>query len=126
MKERIKSGFFAEILKGAGIAFLFTFVFVAIFALVLRAATLSSLAVKAVNQFIKAISLFIGCFFSLRSEKGLIKGALAGLLWAALVYAAFALFGRGGFGAFAVIADFVFAAIIGGLSGIIAVNVKGR
>lgn len=126
MKEKAKSGFITEILKGAGIAFVFTFVFVAIFALVLRAATLSSLAVKAVNQFIKAISLFIGCFFSLRSERGLLKGALTGILWAALVYAAFALFGSGRFGALAIVADFIFAAIIGGLSGVIAVNVKGR
>ena len=53
-------------------------------------------------------------------------GALVGVLWAALVYASFALFGKGEFTALAIVADFVFAMVIGGLSGVIAVNMRSK
>ncbi len=124
MKERTKNGFIPEVLRGAATAYLCTLALVLIFALVLKAATISSLAVKVVNQFIKAISLFVGCFFSFSGDKGLFKGALTGVLWAAVVYATFAILGGGSFTALAVVLDFVFAAIVGGLSGIVAVNAR--
>lgn len=126
MKEGIKGGFFSETIKAAAAAIIFTFAFILIFALVLKSANISALAVKTVNQFIKAISLFVGCFLFLKREKGLLKGAVTGLLWAAFVYMLFALFGAGKFTAFSVIVDFVFAVIIGALSGVVAVNVKSK
>lgn len=126
MKESVNSGFFAQVLKAVAAAFIFTLALILIFALILKSANMSSLAVKTVNQFIKAISLFAGCFLFLKEGKGLIKGALVGVLWAALVYASFALFGKGEFTALAIVADFIFAMVIGGLSGVIAVNMRSK
>lgn len=126
MKESVKSGFFVQVIKAVAAAFIFTFALILIFALILKCANISSLAIKTVNQFIKAISLFAGCFLFLKEGKGLVKGAIVGVLWAALVYASFALFGKGEFTALAVAADFLFAAVVGGLSGVIAVNMRSK
>lgn len=124
MKDRTKNGFVPEVLRGAATAYLCTLALITIFALVLKAVSLSSATIKTVNQFIKAISLFVGCFFSFSGGKGLIKGVLSGLVWAAVVYATFAFFGGGKFTAVAVILDFLFAAVVGGLSGAVAVNAR--
>ena len=75
------------------------------------------------NQFIKIISVFIGCLFSFSGVKGLIRGAITGLTVTVITYLIFLLFGAASFGTGFLI-DLALLTVVGAISGIIAVNVK--
>lgn len=121
MREK---GFFSGIVKGTLCAVIITLFSVLIFAFIVKFALLNTGVVKAVNQFIKIISILLGCAFFIRGNMGLVKGVILGALTTLITYLLFSLFGagvsfNGGF-----ILDLLFTAIIGGISGILAVNFK--
>ncbi len=124
---REKSGdvsFIKTILKGTISSVIATLVGVLLFAIVVRFSSLGTGAIKAVNQFIKVISLFLGCALSVREKNGLIKGAFIGAVNAFLVYVIFAFIGGEiSFGAPFVL-DIIFQSVVGGICGVISVNVK--
>ena len=126
MKEQTNGGFISNVIKGICGAIIITLVGVLIFAGVIKTARLSSSVIKAVNQFIKIISIFLGVFFSVRNDKGLIKGALIGLISTAVIYLIFSLIGSDTDFSVTFIIDLVFGLIVGAISGVIAVNVKNR
>lgn len=119
-----EKGFFSGILKGVFCAVIITLFSVLIFALVVKFALLSNGVIKAVNQFIKIISILLGCSFFIRGNLGLIKGLILGVLTTLITYMLFSLFsGNLSFdGSFFV--DLIFTGIIGGISGVLAVNMK--
>ena len=124
MREESNGGFLSGIIKGIGLAVIITLAGVLLFAFIIKLACLSSGVIKAVNQFIKILSVFLACIFSVKGGKGLIKGAVIGLISTLITYLIFALMGsgvsfNGGF-----ILDLVFGLIIGAISGIISVNLK--
>ncbi len=125
MEKTSESKGFLQILKGVFIALIATVIGILIFALILKMATLSNTAVKVVNQFIKAIALFVGCLFSLKSGMGLIKGIAVGIIWSGIVYLLFLLFGSNGLSITSFLIDLLFGGITGGISGIATVNIKG-
>ena len=96
---------------------------ICIFAFVVKMTKMNSNTVKIVNQFIKIISVFIGCFFSLKGEKGIIKGGISGIGFNILIYSIFLIFGQNGFGKGFFI-DLLFCFIVGVISGIISINTK--
>jgi len=116
--------FFTEVLKGIITTVTITLVAVLIFAWIVKTASLGVSVIKAVNQFIKVISIFLGCFFSLSSGKGLIKGAIVGGISAIITYLIFALIGGELVLGVSFIIDLIFCIIVGGICGIISVNVK--
>lgn len=124
MYNDTKKDFVLQGLKGVGIAYISTLAGILIFALILKTASASSVLVKVVNQFIKALSVFLGCFFSFRGQKGWLKGILTGLIYTAIVYLTFALLGGGEIIKGSVWLDLVFTAAIGAISGVLAVNVR--
>ena len=119
-----EKGFFSGIIKGALCAVIITLFSVLVFAFIVKFALLNSGVVKAVNQFIKIISILLGCTFFIRGNMGLLKGALLGALTTLITYLLFSLFGAGVNFDGSFILDLVFTAIIGGISGILAVNFK--
>lgn len=121
--EKTESSFIVQVIKGVVLSVICSLIGILIFALILKVATLSNLAVKSVNQFIKAISIFIGCFFSLKGSKGLIKGLLIGVFWAVIVYLIFLLLGSGE-SLTSVGVDVLFGGLVGVISGIATVNMK--
>ncbi len=124
--EKAKNNFIVQIIKGVFTALIVALVGVLIFAGVLKIANLNDGVIKAVNQFIKVLAVFLGCFFSLKEDKGLIKGMLVGLASALLISLTFALIcGNLSFG-LGFIIDLAFMTVIGIISGIITVNVKGK
>lgn len=123
-ENEIKSGFFANTLKSVGLAVIITLISVLIFGIIVKFAMLNNGVIKAVNQFIKVLSIFIGCFFFIREKAGLIKGCLAGLLTTLVVYLIFGLIGGQLNFDISFVFDLVFGAVVGAISGIIAVNVK--
>ncbi|MBE5742798.1 MAG: TIGR04086 family membrane protein [Clostridiales bacterium] len=114
---------FSQVLRGVVTAILITLISVLLFSLVLSLTNLNENVIKPVNQFIKLLSVFFGCFISVRGEKGFIKGGLIGLISSILTVLLFSLL-SGGINWFGVIIDIVCAFLMGAISGAISVNVR--
>lgn len=117
--------------RGVSLAIIVCLAAVLIFALVIQFTGLPESVIMPVNQFIKVLAIFIGCFFSLRGSKGWLKGGLVGLIAGGLVgliaggltFLLFALLG--GFpSGLRILWDLLFCVGVGILSGIISVNLK--
>ena len=123
MLENIKE-FFSGIIKAVFSAVIITLVGVLIFAGIVKFALLSQTVIKAVNQFIKILAIFLGCSFCIRGKNGLIRGTMMGFLTTIITYLLFSLF----FGKIMLgnnfLLDLIFTSVIGGVSGIISVNIK--
>lgn len=126
IKAHKDNSVFSNILKGALIALVVSLLLVLLFAFVLRFIPISDSLISPINQVIKGVSILIGAIFGLKKSKemGLISGLIIGFLYTVLAFVTFAvLSGNFAFSA-AVLNDLLFASIIGGISGIIAVNLK--
>lgn len=124
MDKTENKGGLTSIIKGVSTAVIVMLVGVLIFACVVKLAFLGQTVIKSVNQFIKILSIFLGCFFCISGKNGLIKGILIGVLSTVITYLIFAFIGGEiPFGT-SFLVDLVFGLIVGGVSGIIAVNVK--
>lgn len=124
--EKEGSGFFLSAVKGVGLAVISMLFGVLVFAFIVKLTALSSGAIKAVNQFIKITSVFCGCFFTLKGKAGLIKGVIVGLFSTVIIYLIFALIGGEKVFGTGFLLDMLFGAAIGAVSGIIAVNTRGK
>jgi len=119
-----KDGAVYGVVKGVGTALITSLLGIIIFGFIVKLAMLNSSVIGAVDQFIKIISVFLGCMFSVGKGKGLIKGLLIGGIYSTLMQLIFAMifggitFGKGFF------IDLAFMIIVGALSGVITVNVK--
>ncbi len=126
MSENVEKGaFFSSIIKAAALSVIVSLVGALIFALVLSFTNLDGGVIKTVNQFIKILAVFLGCFFFIKDNAGLFKGLIAGAVSAFITYLIFSLVSGVGikFG-LEFFVDLAFTAVIGAISGIIAVNVK--
>ena len=109
--------------RGVSLAIIVCLAAVLIFALVIQFTGLPESVIMPVNQFIKVLAIFIGCFFSLRGSKGWLKGGLVGLIAGGLTFLLFALLG--GFpSGLRILLYLLFCVGVGILSGIISVNLK--
>ena len=116
--------FFSGILKGVLTAVIITLVGVLIFAGIVKFALLSQSVIKAVNQFIKIIAICLGCSLNIRGKSGLVRGLVMAIFTTIITYLLFSLFcGDMVFGNNFIL-DLIFTSIIGGISGIISVNIK--
>ena len=123
MLDSVKE-FFSGILKAVFSAVIITLVGVLIFAGLLKFTLLSQNVIKAVNQFIKIIAIFLGCSFNIRGRSGLVRGIIMAFLSTIITYLLFSLLcGTMMFGNMFLV-DLIFTSIIGGVSGIISVNIK--
>ena len=123
--EKIKdNGFIQNVVKGVANVIIITLVSVLIFAGVVKLALLNSSVIKAVNQLIKIISVFLGCSFSIKENKGLVKGVLVGGISTLIIYLLFSLIGGGVSFGKSFFLDLLLGVVIGGVSGVISVNFK--
>lgn len=124
MKENFLTDFLLPIIKAVLLAVIVTLAGVLIFAFLLKFLSLTHISVKIVNQFIKVASIFIGGLIFLKEGKGIVKGILLGVLYAIIVQAVFSLIS--GTALKFEWLDLGFCILIGGISGIIAVNLKSK
>ncbi len=124
MANNAQQGFFITVLKGIFISLIATLIGVLLFSVVVKVATLSASVIKVVNQFIKILSVFIGCFWSVRGGLGYLKGLIVGGGATLLTYLMFALLGGAAVFGAGFFVDLLFCVAIGAVSGIVAVNVK--
>lgn len=123
MLEQSKSEILS-VVKGILLAIIVNLIGVLLFALIIHIAILPTVVIKPVNQFIKLLSVFLGCFFFVRDGKGLIKGGIIGFATNVITYLAFALATSGISFGLGFLLDIVFGLIVGAISGILTVNVK--
>ena len=119
-----KSGFFASVIKGALFSVCVMLFCVLAFALIYGAAGLTNTVIKPVNQVIKVLAIFVGTV-RFRGDKGLLRGAVIGVLTIAVSYLLFALIGGIRLIGVGFLFDLIFGLAAGGLSGAISVNLKG-
>lgn len=125
MQEGVKT-FFTSVFKATFLTVIVSLVGVLLFSLVVKFADISDTAIKVVNQFIKIVAVFLGCYFSFSGSKGLIKGVAAGLVSCALLYLIFSLLSGTELLNLKTLIDLLFVSAVGGISGVIAVNLRGK
>ena len=119
---------FLTVLKGSLIAVAISLVGILFFAFAIKLFGLSDGWLKPVNQVIKALSIFMGVFFALKTqkEKGLIKGCIIGFVYTAVAFLVFSILnGKFTFDK-SLITDILFGSIMGAICGVIAVNLKSK
>ncbi len=121
-----RESFWGQIVRGVVTALLTTLISVLVFAFILSVTNLSDGVIKPINQIIKLISVFLGCFLAIREDKGFIKGGLIGLISAILTLLIFAILAGGVNSWVSAIIDLVCGFITGGLSGVISVNLPRK
>lgn len=115
-----------QVLRAVLAAVIFCLACVLVFSLIIQLFSLSSAAVKPVNQAIKTLCIAAGCLLFVRGGRGLIKGAIAGVLSVVATYLLFSAIS----GSFAVsalfAAEIALGALAGAIGGAIGVNIKRR
>ena len=121
--ERIGNGFF-EIIKGVALALGLSFLGVIIIASLLPATGMEERVLYPLVQTVKVVAVFIGAIATVRSDKGLLKGAVVGLLFTALSYLTFSAIGGDFSLSWLILCETLLCVASGGIAGAIAVNVK--
>lgn len=121
-----KKGLVRIVLKGVVASLCVALVSILLFAFVLRFSNISEKLISPVNQVIKGLSVFLGVLIGMRKtkENGLISGLLIGFFFTIFAFLIFSILN----GAFVfdktLINDIIFGTVIGGICGIICVNLK--
>ncbi len=115
-----------QVLKGSITAVSITLVLILLFALLLRFTNISDKVIMPVNQVIKVVSIFFGVYSALKyhKEKGWVKGMLIGLTYSVLAFVVFAILSSSINFGWSTLLDVIFGAIVGGIVGVIVVNMK--
>lgn len=127
-EEREKPKVWLNILKGSLVALSVSLVGILIFAFFIKYVAVPTEAIKPVNQVIKGISLLVGTFVALKkvNQMGLINGLLIGLCYTVIAFLVFSILdGNFEFNK-TLVNDLLFGGIIGGICGVIAVNLKRK
>ena len=117
------NGFFS-VVKATGFALAFSLLSAVIFAVILQTTSLGEGAIYPVNQTVKGIAIALGVLFFVRGEKGWLKGVSAGLLFTALSYLAFSAIGGDFSLSWLILLELFIAALVGAISGSLAVNLR--
>ncbi len=122
-RERNFSGA-SQVFKSVLVSVVSCFVLTFLYALILRIFSLGDGGIRIVNSVIKVLSVFLGVFLFIRDEKGLLKGAISGGI--SLLLTSFAVSLAVGHFSVLFFLELLFGIIVGGISGVIAVNAKRR
>lgn len=118
--------FAVNLLKGVLIALFFSLISILLFAFVLKFTNISESVITPVNQIIKGLSVFFGVSFALKKQRemGLVSGLLIGFIYTFVAFVVFSILGGHFNFDLSLLVDGVFSAIVGGICGIICVNLK--
>lgn len=114
-----------DVLKACIIAVIISLLFVLILALCVKLFTIEAKVILPINQAIKIISIFGGCFFGFKCrENGAIKGGIVGIFYTLVAILVFGIVENSiSFSAFNWY-DLLAGVIAGIISGILAVNIR--
>ena len=127
MGSKVKNSIWWSIIRGACIAVSISLMLILLFALIIKFLNINDSWILPINQIIKIVSIFIGTFFALGNhnrQKGFLKGGLIGIIYTILAYSVFSILaGKFSF-TLTSLTDMIFGGIIGGVCGIIVVNIR--
>lgn len=110
----------AEIGKSVCVSAIFTLAAVLVFALVVKLCSLGASVITPVNQIIKMLAVFAGCFLCIRGPRPVVRGLISGVITVAVTFFLFAaIAGELSFG-WGILLDLLFGAVAGGISGAIS------
>ena len=121
--EKSFEGVFS-VVKGALFSVALSLLLAIVFAVVLRAGSISDKVIYPVNQGIKVLAVALGSILFIRGERGWLKGGVIGLVFTALSYLAFSSLGGDFSFSWLIFVELAVGFFSGSLSGIIAVNLK--
>ena len=110
--------------KGVVAALFFMLGGAILFAVIYQAASLPSSVVRPVNQTIRICAVLLACLLFLREERGALKGCMVGAGSSLVAWLVFGVIGKSFAPALLLLFDCFVSALVGVLSGIIAVNCK--
>ena len=113
-----------SMIKSVGCALAISLLGAVIFAVILRACSLSDTVIYPVNQTIKSVALAVGVMLFVRGERGWLKGGVIGLLFTAVSYLAFSAIGNDFSLSWLIFAELAIAFLVGAICGSLAVNMK--
>ena len=119
----MKTNILSSVIKGAIFGAITGVIGILLLAGVVKIFSLSQIGIKTANQFVKTISIFLGCITCLKNDKGLIKGLVVGMVFCVLIHLIFAILGSW-VGIKSFFFDLIFCVIVGIISGIISVNIR--
>lgn len=126
-RVKIKNSIWWSIFRGAFISVSISLMLILLFALIIKFLNISENLILPINQIIKIISIFFGTLFAFgtnNKNRGFLKGFLIGVIYTVLAYMVFSILaGKFSF-TITSLTDMLFGGIIGGISGIIVVNIK--
>ena len=109
-----------EVAKSVGLSVVFTLAAGLVFALVIKLCSLGSSVILPVNQIIKMLAVFAGCFLCIRGSRPVVRGLISGVITVAVTFFLFAaIAGELSFG-WGILLDLLFGAVAGGISGAIS------
>ena len=114
-------------IKSLFISLIITFGSIILFAFIIKWASLGDNVIAPVNLVIKGISVFIGALILVAGKtKGLINGLLFGVIYTLISFLIFSILAGTFVLGLGIIADFAFNGIVGGIAGILGVNIKKK
>ncbi len=124
MEKTLKSNFL-NILKSTLVAVLISVGLILVFAVALKFVDFSDVIIKIINQIIKIISIFFGCFVMLKKDKskGLIKGLILGVMYSVIAFIVFSLLNSSFSFGLSNILDLLFSAVFGSICGVFCANI---
>ncbi len=115
-----------QVLKATLAAVIFCLACVLIFSLIIQLFSLPTDAVKPVNQVLKTLSIAAGGVLFIRGGRGLIKGAVYGVITVLVTYVLFSVIASSFAVTWLFALEILLGAASGAISGIIGVNIKRR
>lgn len=113
-----------QIVKAVLAAVIISLAFVLIFTVVIQLFSLPTSAIKPVNQVFKVIAIAAGGLIFIRGDGGLLKGIIYGIAAVIVTYFIYAAISSSLSVSWKFIFEILLGAAAGGISGIIAVNIK--
>ena len=113
--------------KAMLVSLIVTFACIIVFAFVIKYASLSDSVIAPVNLVIKGLSIFLGAITLTKGgSRGLLRGMFFAVIYTIIAFSIFSLLA----GTFALglglVADFAFAVVVGGIGGMLGVNLKHK
>ena len=107
-------------------AILISLAFVLVFTVIIQLFSIPTSAIKPVNQVFKILAIVGGGMLFIRGDKGLFKGMIHGVLSVVLTFLLFGLIAGTLSCDWKFALELVLGVVAGGLTGVIAVNVKSK
>ncbi len=121
-----KSKLLLSLLKGVIISVAFSLISVLILSMLSSIFSFGEKVIVPINTAIKAVAVALGVLFSVSDGKGLIKGLIYGVIIVILNYLLFSIIGGSFTFTVRILWELLLGIAVGGISGIIAVNLKKK